>query len=101
MRLKLPMDLVIGRALDVRVRPRLVEERRLSRDRVRRIYELDLTNAKSVPVTVEIRHDPSAPRFKVMSEPQKHDIRQGQVAWRVRLAAGEQQTFRYAVAFGR
>ena len=96
-----PMDLVIGRAMDVRVRPRLVEERRLSKDRVRRTYELDLTNAKSVPVTVEIRHDPSAPRFKVMSEPQKHDIRQGQVAWRVRLAAGEQQTFRYAVAFGR
>lgn len=96
-----PMDLVIGRAMDVRVRPRLVEERRLSKDRVRRTYELDLTNAKSVPVTVEIRHDPSAPRFKVVAEPQKHDIRQGQVAWRVRLAAGEQQTFRYAVAFGR
>lgn len=96
-----PMDLVIGRAMDVRARPRLVEESRLSKDRVRRTYELDLTNAKSVPVTVEIRHDPSAPRFKVISEPQKHDIRQGQVAWRVRLAAGEQQTFRYAVAFGR
>ena len=96
-----PMDLVIGRAMDVRARPRLVEERRLSKDRVRRTYELDLTNAKSVPVTVEIRHDPSAPQFKVMSEPQRHDIRQGQVAWRVRLAAGEQQTFRYAVAFSR
>lgn len=96
-----PLDLVIGRAMDVHARPRLVEERTLSKGRVRRTYELDLANAKTVPITVEIRHDPTAPYFKLVSEPQKHDIRQGQVAWRVTLPAGERRSFRYAVAFGR
>ena len=95
-----PLDLVIGRAMDIHARPRLVEERSLSRNRVRRTYEVDLANAKTAPITVEIRHDPGAPQFKVVAEPQKHDIRQGQVAWRITLAPGEQRTFRYAVAFG-
>jgi hypothetical protein len=95
-----PLDLVIGGAMDVRVLPRLVETRTLSRGRERRTYEIALANAKTAPIVVEIRHDPSAPQFKIVAEPQAHDIRQGQVAWRVRMEAGEQRTFRYAVAFG-
>ena len=92
-----PLDLVIGRAMDVRVLPRLVEERSLSKNRVRRTYEIDLANAKTAPVTVEIRHDPSASQFKVVSEPARHDIRDGKVAWRVTLPAGESRTFRYSI----
>lgn len=92
-----PLDLVIGGAMDVRARPRLVEENNVAKGRVRRAYEIDLANAKTIPVTVEVRQDPSAPLFKVVSEPARHDIRNGQIAWRITLAPGESRTFRYAI----
>jgi len=95
-----PVDLVIGQAMDVLARPRLVEERKLAKGRVRRTYEVDLSNAKTIPVTVELRQNPNLPTFKVVAEPRKHDIRQGQVAWRVPLGAGQTSTFRYAIEYG-
>jgi hypothetical protein len=95
-----PVDLVIGQAMDVLARPRLIEETKLSKGRVRRTYEVDLSNAKTIPVTVELRQNPNLPTFKVVSEPRKHDIRQGQVAWRVPLGAGQTSSFRYAIEYG-
>ncbi|KSB88074.1 hypothetical protein AS593_19395 [Caulobacter vibrioides] len=92
-----PADLMIGQGMDVRARPRLVEDKRAGKTMVRRTYEVDLANSKSIPITVEIRHDPNVEFFKVVSEPAKHDIRQGQVAWRVTLKPGESRVFRYAV----
>ncbi|PLR20157.1 hypothetical protein SGCZBJ_22035 [Caulobacter zeae] len=92
-----PVDLAIGWGMDVRMRPRLVEDKRADKTTVRRTYEVDLANNKSIPITVEIRHDPNVQFFKVVSEPAKHDIRQGQVAWRVTLKPGESRVFRYAV----
>jgi len=95
-----PLDLVIGGAMDVRARPRLIEDRAVAKDRVRRAYEVDLSNAKTVPVTIELRQNPDAPRFKVVSEPARHELRNGKVAWRVTLAPGESRTFRYAIERG-
>jgi hypothetical protein len=95
-----PMDLVIGQAMDVIARPRLVAEEKRPKGTTRRTYEVDLTNAKTIPVTIEVRQNPDAPAFRVVSEPQKHDIRQGQVAWRIPLAAGQAHTFRYAIEYG-
>jgi hypothetical protein len=94
-----PVDLVIGRAMDVRARPRLLEEIR-AKGRVRRTYEVDLSNAKTIPITVELRQDPNLPTFKVVAEPQSHDIRQGQVAWRLSLAPAQTRTFRYGIEYG-
>ncbi len=95
-----PLDLVIGQAMDVLIRPRLVEDHKLTKGRVRRVYEVDLSNAKTIPVTVELRQNPNLPSFKVVAEPQKHDIRQGQVAWRVTVPASQASTFRYAIEYG-
>jgi len=95
-----PLDLVIGQAVDVLARPRLVAEQRLDKRRVRRTYEVDLSNAKTIPVTIEVRQNPSLPTFRVASEPQKHDIRQGMVAWRMTLGPNQSRTFSYAVEYG-
>ena len=95
-----PTDLIIGRAMDVRARPRIVETLSRGKTRIRRVYEIDLTNAKTIPVTIEVRQDPSREGFKVLSEPLRHDIRQGQLAWRVTLAPGEARVFRYSVEYG-
>jgi len=95
-----PLDLVIGGAMDVRARPRLVEDRDLSKDRVRRIYEVDLSNAKTIPVTVELRQNPAPTGFKVVAEQARHELRNGKVAWRITLAPGESRTFRYVIERG-
>ena len=92
-----PLDLIIGGAMDVAARPRLIEEKELSRDRLRRAYEVDLANAKTVPITVELRQDPDVTGFKVVAEQARHELRNGKVAWRVTLAPGESRTFRYAI----
>jgi hypothetical protein len=95
-----PLDLVIGGAMDVRARPRLVEDRKLAKDRLRRAYEVDLSNAKTIPVTVELRQNPNATGFKVVAEQARHELRNGKVAWRITLAPGESRTFRYAIERG-
>lgn len=95
-----PLDLVIGQAMDVAARPRVVAEQRLGKGRVRRTYEVDLSNAKTIPVTVELRQNTNLPRFKLVAEPQKHDIRQGMAAWRMSLDPNQSRTFRYAIEYG-
>ncbi len=95
-----PLDLVIGQAMGILARPRLVAEEKLKKGRVRRTYEVDLSNAKTIPVTVEVRQNPNLPTFKVAAEQQKHDIRQGMVAWRVTLDPNQSRTFSYAIEYG-
>ena len=95
-----PLDLVIGQAMDVMARPRVVAEQRLSKSRVRRTYEVDLSNAKTIPITIELRQNPNLPAFRVAAEPQAHDIRQGMVAWRVSLNPNQSRTFAYAIDYG-
>lgn len=95
-----PLDLVIGQAMDILARPRLVTEQRLAKGRIRRTYEIDLSNAKTIPVTVEVRQNPNLPTFKVVAEAQKHDIRQGMVAWRMSLDPNQSRTFSYAIEYG-
>jgi hypothetical protein len=85
--------------MDILARPRLIAEEKLSKTRVRRTYEVDVSNGTTLPVTVEVRQNPNLRAFKVVAEPQKHDIRQGEVAWRIGLAAGQARTFRYTIEY--
>lgn len=94
-----PFDLAIGRAMDVSIRPRLVSETRSAKNRVRRTYEVDLANAKSGPITIELRHPPYQPGFKVIREPRRHDIRDGAIAWRFDLSPNSRETVRYVVDY--
>ena len=95
-----PFDLMIGEAMDVRARPRLVSEQGRRRDRARSTYEVDLSNAKTAPVVVEVRM-PTDDRsgFKVVSESTAHDIRDGAAAWRVSVPANGRKTVRFVVEY--
>jgi hypothetical protein len=46
-----------------------------------------------------VRQNPNLTSFRVVAEPQKHDIRQGMVAWRVTLAPNQSRGFRYAIEY--
>ncbi|ALL14078.1 DUF4139 domain-containing protein [Caulobacter henricii] len=94
-----PFDLAIGRAMDVSIQPRLVSETRSAKHRVRRTYEVDLANAKSGPITIELRHPPYQPGFRVIREPRRHDIRDGAIAWRFDLSPNSRETVRYVVDY--
>jgi hypothetical protein len=94
-----PFDLAIGRAMDVSVRPRLVSETRARAGRTRRTYEVDLANAKTGPIVIELRHRPDRTGFKVIREPKRHDIRDGAIAWRFTLSPKGRETVRYVVEY--
>ena len=94
-----PFDLEIGEAMDVQARPRLVSEQARSKTRTRRTYEVDLSNAKTAPITVEVRWAPDRSGFKVIAEPAKHDMRDGNLAWRFSLAPGSRKTVRYVLEY--
>lgn len=94
-----PFDLAIGEAMDVRVRPRLVAEQDRRQDRVRRVYEVDLANAKTIPIVAEVRMATNRQGFKVVAEPMAHDMRDGAAAWRVTLPANGRKTLRLVVEY--
>ena len=95
-----PFDLAIGEAMDVQVRPRLASEQNRRKGRTRRTYEVDLTNAKTAPITVELRLPSDLDGFKLVSEPGRHDVREGALAWRFELPSGGRKTVRYVVEYG-
>jgi hypothetical protein len=94
-----PFDLEIGQAMDVQIRPRLVAEQDLKNDRVRRTYEVDLSSAKTAPIVVELRMPLDREGLKFITEPGKHDIRDGAMAWRINLAPGSRKTVHYVVEY--
>jgi len=94
-----PFDLMIGEAMDVRARPRLVAEQDRRQDRTRRVYEVDLANAKTVPIVAEVRMATNRQGFKIVAEPTAHDIRDGAAAWRVALPANGRKTLRLMVEY--
>jgi hypothetical protein len=94
-----PFDLKIGQAMDVQIRPRLVAEKELKNDRVRRTYEVDLSSAKTAPIVVELRMPLDRQGLKVVTEPGKHDIREGAMAWRISLAPESRKTVHYVVEY--
>jgi hypothetical protein len=94
-----PFDLSIGQAMDVQARPTLVEDHKSRKGRVRRTYEVELTNAKTASVTVEVRISAHPRGFKIISGPGRYDIRDGSPAWRLDAPAGSRRTVRYVVEY--
>nr|WP_222934428.1 hypothetical protein [Caulobacter sp. 17J80-11] len=97
----LPVELEIARAIDVTVSPKLVSERRLmraGRSYVRYEVEVELTNAKPVPVDLEVAHEPEGESgLRVVSESGRHVMKDGAPLWPVRLQPGGRQAVRYTL----
>jgi hypothetical protein len=94
-----PFDLAIGEAMDVRVRPRLVAKQDRRQDRVRRVFEVDIASAKTVPIVAEVRMATNRQGFKIVAEPTAHDMRDGAAAWRVAVPANGRKTLRLVVEY--
>ena len=93
-----PFDIELGQAMDVVVRPKLEREtERLGR--TRRDYAIELINAKTVPVTLELRQDGGRDDFKLTAGPKPFELRDGGPAWRITLPPGERRVFRYGFSY--
>jgi hypothetical protein len=93
----LPWRLPLGASYAVEVAPRVVAYEHQGKALVTTI-EATLTNARGVPVTIELRHTIEPGTWRVTEEPLDHTIEAGEPQWTIPLAAGEQRVFRYQVS---
>ena len=97
-----PFELEIGEAPDVQVRWRVTALTRLKlggRDAAHATVEADITNAKAVPVAVEVRHLVELQGFKVIAESRPHATKAGDPVWRVPLPANGTASVTYTVEY--
>lgn len=93
-----PFELDLGEASDVTVTDRLVSSTPLGTRRLRRAFEIEAANARSAPVTVEIRHDRAgAAGFRVVAESDRHGDKAGDPLWRITVPANGRRTLTYAI----
>lgn len=96
----LPVELELGRAMDIRIEPRITEDRRIAIDDhygQRVSVEVRLGNDKPVPVTLECRQPIQGRDFRIVSESHSHTLKDGNVQWTLRLRSGERAVLRYSM----
>ncbi len=90
-----PFEIDGGAASDVSI-----TQRKTSDKGQRQAFELIAANAKSIAVTVEIRHQRGYQAgFKITEESTGHSLKAGDPVWRLAIPAGESRVLDYTVAF--
>ncbi|MES2035904.1 MAG: hypothetical protein V4466_17185 [Pseudomonadota bacterium] len=93
----LPLEIELGRAMDIVTRSRVVT-RTGSPSRPRATIEVEVANRKSVPVVLEVRQPGGGQRgFRIFQESARHRMEAGDPIWTLRLAAGERAILTYGV----
>lgn len=94
----LPRDIVLGEANDVNVLMRLTEaEDKDGEDRG--VVEIEISNARSEAVDVEILHSQTAPdNVRVVKQSRRHRMKDGDFVWTLRAAPNKRTVLRYTVA---
>lgn len=96
----LPVELELGRAMDIRIEPRITEDRRIAIDDhygQRVSVEVRLGNDKPVPVTLECRQPSQGRDFRIVSESHSHTFKDGNIQWTLRLRPGARAVLRYSM----
>lgn len=96
----LPVEIELGQAMDMWVRPRVVRqyERGLLRSKKPAAdIEVEIQNDKSVPIKFELFERLAEPGLKIAAESHRHTLNKGMPMWTLTLKAHEQATLRYTV----
>jgi hypothetical protein len=88
--------MTVGESSTVHARQTLVDETRRGDDRVRRSYRVELTNARAVPVRLELRH-PRERGLRIPAESRRHTMKDGRPLWTVDLPANGRADLSYTV----
>ena len=93
----LPLDIELGRAMDVTVRSRVVTRRRLAMNRERIAVEVTIANDKPVPIRLEFRHGTTGSGLRIASESSRHGTKGGDPMWTLNLKPDERRVLTYTV----
>ena len=96
----LPVEVEMGRALDIRIVPRLAESVSSGNGRDKRAkdsWEIALENDKLNAVTFEFRQGLYGGEAQILSESDSHTDRFGRAVWTIPLASGQRVYLRYTV----
>jgi hypothetical protein len=96
----LPVELLLGEAMDVWAEQRITDERTIKHadhhdERIS--VEVRLRNDKPVPVTVEFRQSSAGEEFRIVRESRSHTIKEGDILWTFRLRPGARAVLRYSM----
>ncbi len=95
----LPLDIELGRAMDVRVRTRVVSRGWRGQGASRRervVVEAVLANDKAGPVSFEFRNSDPGRGFRIVSETAPHGVKGGAPVWTFKLDPAERKVLSYA-----
>jgi len=91
-----PLEMTIGAAPDIEVRPRQVRAwKRGKRDLTE--YEVAVTNTRETPVAFEVVHAAYDTVLKVRAETLKHVVKPAGLTWTLPLQPGERTVLRYTI----
>ena len=96
----LPVDLMLGTAMDVWIEPRVTAEQTIEHadyDEERVTIEVRLGNDKPVPITLEYRQPQTGDNFRIVRESRSHTLKDGDIQWTFRLRPGERAVLRYSM----
>lgn len=95
----LPVEVELGRAMDVWVTVRVAEEEDARGGRERRVIEAEFANDKPGPVVLEYRQSAEMEAFRLDRASRRAGRKAGDPAWTVRLKPGERATLRYEISY--
>lgn len=94
----LPRDIILGEANDVNVFMRLGEEEDEEGEDFG-VLEIEISNARSEAVDVEILHSQTEPaNVRVVKESRRHRMKDGDFVWTLRAAPNKRTVLRYTLA---
>jgi hypothetical protein len=96
----LPVELLLGTAMDVWIEPRVTEERTIEHrdhDEERVTVEVRLGNDKPVPITLEYRQPSEGEDFRIVRESRAHTLKDGNIQWTFQLQPGARAVLRYSM----
>jgi len=94
----LPLELTLGRAMDVAVAPRVVE-RTDAGGRHRVALAVSVANDKPQPVTFELRQAPIGRNFQILDAAQAPVAKAGDQVWTLHLAPGQHAQLSYTIRY--
>jgi len=96
----LPVEVEIGRSMDLRIVPRLADSTTTGSGRRRKAkdsWEVTIENDKKVPIAFELRQDIYGGEAEIVSETKSHKDVSGRAVWSIPLTPGERTMLRYTI----
>jgi hypothetical protein len=94
----LPLELTVGRAMDVAVAPRVIEVAGREGFETRAVT-ISVSNGKPQPIVLEVHQPPVGQNFTIGRASQPSTAKAGDQVWTLRLAAGERAQLSYTASY--